>query len=216
MDFDLDDDDDDEFDEVKELEELSTDERLIRVENKTKIVLILQIVGLILILFTLIVSVSNGKGEKKDSSNNGTSENTESGNNEYSTDSFIEITFGDIASRSKKEEIVVLLGRQGCYWCSLFAPLIGMEAIDNNFDLYYLDFGKIVDFSSTPAKISDNAAYEGLYSWIESSDYAESVAQGIGTPITFFVKNNKIVNMINGYTDQNNLESILKKEGFIK
>lgn len=214
IDFDLDDDDDD-LDEVKELEVLSTDERLIRVEKKTKVLLVLQIVGLLLVLITLIVSISYSKGDSKKSESSN-SETEQSGDYTYSTTAFKELTFGDISSLSKNKTIIVFMGRQGCYWCSLYAPIIGLEAQDHNFDVYYLDFGKIIDFSSSPAQISDQTAYEGLISWLQSSDYKDTVSDGIGTPMTFFVKNNKITSLINGYTDQNNLETILKQEGFIK
>ena len=54
------------------------------------------------------------------------------------------------------------MGRQGCYWCSLYAPIIGLSAEYEGFEVYYLDFGKIVDFSSSPAKMLDKDSYDTL------------------------------------------------------
>ena len=212
VDFDLDDDD---IDELEELKEISSDERIIRVEKKANILIVLQIIALILILITMIVclsgGVSSGNKEKESDTQEGTSSDYT-----YTTTSFKELTFGEISEASKNKEIIVFMGRQGCYWCSLYAPIISLEAQDNKFDVYYLDFGKIIDFTSSPASIADEATYKALMAWLEASDFADDVQEGIGTPMTFFVKNNKIVNMINGYTDQDSLEAYLKKEGFIK
>ncbi len=222
-DFNLDDEDDDELALLEtELEEVSSDERLIRVEKLTKANTVMLVICIILMIITMGLCININKGDSKDTTKK-TSDTTEtddnngsSGDNSYSTASFKTIKMKDIAKESKNKEIVVFLGRQGCYWCGLYAPIIGMAAEENKFDVYYLDFGSMVDFSLARPAVSDEEEYDALTTFIDNSSYASQIADGIGTPLTMFVKNNKIVNFIGGYVDASTLDTYLKKEGFIK
>lgn len=213
VEFDLDVDDVNELE--ASLEPISMEERIIRVEKSTKLLVVLQIIGLVLLIVTMVFSIAGGGNS---SSKTKTTDDTQTSEEDYtySTEAFTEIGMDDISSISKKKEVVIFMGRQGCYWCSLYAPVIGMAADENNFDVYYLDFGKMVDFTLDTPAISDEESYDALIEWLENSDYADSVSSGIGTPMTFFVKNGKLVNMIGGYVDESGLETYLKEEGFIK
>jgi len=219
-DFNLDDDEDDELALLEtEVEEVSSDERIIRVEKMAKASIVMQVVILILLVVTMGICINiNSSGVKKDSNNKSseTETETEEGKNTYDTSSFKSITMKEMTSASKNKEIVVFLGRQGCYWCSLYAPIIGLAAEDNKFDVYYLDFGKMVDFTLASPTVSDEDEYDALVEWISASDYADHISSGIGTPMTMFVKNGKIVNFIGGYVDAETLDTYLKKEGFKK
>ena len=217
-DFNLDDDEDDELSLLEtELEEVSSDERLIRVEKLAKASIVMQAICILLVIITLGVCINlnkDGSSSKKKDDNTEVTE--DEGNNSYSTAAFTTIKMSDIANLSKKKEIVVFVGRQGCGWCARYAPIIGLAAEDDGFDVYYLDFGSMVDFSLVPPAVSDEEEYNALISFIENSDYASQIATGIGTPMTMFVKNNKIVNFIGGYVDDDTLDTYLKKDGFIK
>lgn len=219
VDFNLDDDEDELSLLENQLEEISSDERLIRVEKQVKISIILQAICLILIIVTLGICISiKGSGVKNGSSSktNAETNETEDGENTYATNLFKEIKVSDVTSVSKGKEIIVFIGRQGCYWCSLYAPVLGLASEDNNFDVYYIDFGKMVDFSLAQPAVSDEEQYSALIDWFEAGAYANEVADGIGTPMTIFVKNGKMVNFIGGYVDGDTLNTYLKKEGFIK
>ena len=220
VDFNLDDDEDELSLLENQLEEISSDERLIRVEKQVKISIILQAICLILIIVTLGICISiKGSGVKNGSSSktNAETNETEDGEkNTYATNLFKEIKVSEVTSVSKNKEIIVFIGRQGCYWCSLYAPVLGLASEDYKFDVYYIDFGKMVDFSLAKPAVSDEEQYNALIDWFDAGAYANEVADGIGTPMTIFVKNGKMVNFIGGYVDGDTLNTYLKKEGFIK
>ncbi|MBR6133816.1 MAG: hypothetical protein IKQ29_03780 [Bacilli bacterium] len=220
-DFNLDDDEDDELALLEtELEEVSGDERLIRVEKLTKANTVMLVICIILVIITMGICININKGDSKDTTkkddNSSETENESSGDNTYSTAAFKTIKMKDIASESKNKEIIVFLGRQGCYWCGLYAPVLGLASEENKFDVYYLDFGSMVDFTVSPPTVADDEEYEALTTFIGNSAYSAQIAEGIGTPMTMFVKNNKIVNFIGGYVDATTLNTYLKKEGFVK
>jgi len=176
------------------------------------------------ILILLVISLSVNawficnyiNNNKKQSTNISTNSNEESKEYIINKDNFEIINFLDINTISKNKEIFILFSRDGCYWCSKYAPIVEKIAQEHNFTVYYLDFGDMVDFNINPPALKDEEIYDKFTSWINNNGYGDEIKDGIGTPMTLFVKNGKINNYISGYVDKEELESYIKKEGFIK
>ena len=176
----------------------------------------------ILILLVISLSVNAwficnyNNNNKKQSTNTSTNINEESKDYIENKDSFKKINFLDINNISKNKKVFILFSRDGCYWCSKYAPVVEELAKEQNLIVYYLDFGDMVDFNTNPPDLKNEEIYDKITSWINDNGYGDEIKDGIGTPMTLFVKDGKINNCISGYVDKEELESYIKKEGFIK
>ena len=204
----------------EDYEPLSVEDRLINVEKKLSAVLILSIITVALSLIVMIVVLGNsGDNNKANSnySNSGSSSESsgESSNYSYDTSAFKEISAQDIASESKGKTIAVMIGRQGCGYCAMYAPIIQKVASENGVTIRYIDFLKIVDISAGTVKDSD--AYNLIKNLDAASDWTGFGETALkGTPNTLFIKNNKIIYGINGYQEEDNVRSAFKAAGLSK
>lgn len=197
-----------------EIEEVTIEERIANIEKKSSAALVIQVISLLLLVLILIFVLSNNTGKDSLSDSEGTDVAESEETYSYDASSFNKIAVNDISKESKNKKIVVLVARQGCSWCAKFAPVIASLQNEYDFTVQYIDLAEIIDFSTY--EIADQDAYDKLIDYVENSDYADYVAKGIGTPLTLFIKNNKVVNAISGYTEVNELKSILSSEGFGK
>lgn len=196
-----------EFEEEMEFEELSLEDRVLKLDKKVNALIAICSLILILCTISMVVVISNRTG----SSSNSQEEVVTT----YDTSSFKEISMSNIKDLSKGKEIVIMIGRQGCSWCAKYAPILVDSQKTYGFETQYVDLAKIIDFSAN--KIIDQDAYDLMISYIKDTDFEdELIGQGIGTPMTLFVKNNKLVNAISGYVDGDSLATILENEGFSK
>ena len=216
---DEDSDDDDDDDEDEEYEEISLDERLANIEKKTNYTFILVIVTLIVVCLTLLVSINSKGTEEEMSAQTDTTQQQQESDTAtsytYDTSAFKAIKASEIKTASKSETIVVLIARQGCSYCSYFAPVITQVAKDYGITVRYIDLATIIDFSQR--LITDETAYDTLSNLQGSGEWKDFAKNNItGTPLTLIIKNNKVVGGIGGYTEAAGVESAFKAAGLKK
>ena len=204
--------------------ELTVEDRIVNIEKKTNTIFVLVIIAIIAILLNTVVMVTRTVSTQVVNEENETS--TNSG---YDTSKFDEISGADIASESKDKTIVVLIARQTCSYCSLYAPVITEAQQTYGFTTKYLDLAKIIDMNASSLKITDQDSYNGLFnvgtdkscvstavdsdgSAIPCEDFIES--EFGATPLTLVIKNNKLTYAIAGYVDYETLTQHLEAAGF--
>ena len=141
-------------DEEDEYVELTTEERIVSIEKKTNLILVLVAIIAALSLIT------NGNGTGKTENNTKEQESNGNASTSYSTAAFKEIKAQDIASESKKETIVVMIGRQGCGYCAYYAPIITQVAEQYGITVRYIDYLKIVKLTESGGQIIDQEAFD--------------------------------------------------------
>ena len=147
----------------------------------------------------MILVINNGSSGSSKTTEETTSEKSATSNG-YDTSAFKEISAQDIASESKKETIVVMIGRQGCGYCAQFAPILTAVAEQYGVTVRYIDFLKLVDLQKQA--IIDEEGYNIIKNLSASKDFEGAGEQALqGTPATLFIKNNKIVYYIRGAAD---------------
>lgn len=203
-----------------EYEEIALEDRIINIEKKTNSIMALVIILIALVVINLIVTITRTTIDTKSNDNEATSSYN------YDVSSFEKIKATDIASVSKGKQVVIWMGRQGCSFCSMFAPILESAQEEYGFKAYYLDLYDIIDEAT--GKITDQNAYEILMSLgvdkncqsraqddsgsISCEDFME---RDFGaTPLTIFVKDGKMTGNIGGYVQD--LGSILEEQGFSK
>lgn len=201
--------------EVEEtVKELTMEERIVVVEKKVTAALIIIIVTAILSVATLCITISNNKDTKKTEAEPVEIEPTEEELGEYDVSKFEEITAKDIKSKSKGKTIVVYIGRETCGYCVKYVPVLKEVQKANGFKAKYIDIAKIIDF--TAGSISDNDSYETLIN-LKTSKEQKGVMDNFGaTPMTLVIKDNKIVDSIIGYVENETLQEVIKNNGLAK
>lgn len=133
----------------------------------------------------------------------------------YDVSSFDKIKVSEIASKSKGETIVIMIGREGCGWCSRYIPILKSAQEEYNFKAKYIDLATIVDIKTFT--ISDQEAYNTLINIPAEPGFEDFLTTEFGaTPLTIIVKDNKIINAFAGYVEESYLSSILESSGFTK
>ena len=134
----------------------------------------------------------------------------------YDISSFKEISAKDIANESKNDLIVIMIGRQGCGYCAIYAPLLQEVAEENNVKIRYINFLDLIDiYTGEPNNQEEFDIIKNLPAVPDFEGFGEK-ASLTGTPTTLFVKNNKIIYGINGYVPKENIEAAFEKVGLIK
>lgn len=201
-----------EDDEDEEVVELTMEERIIGIEKKQNIILVFVLVTALLSLFTFISGLGGNKTYKDEETEPTNTETQQSPT--YDTSAFTKVKAQDLEKLSKKDTIIVWIGRQGCGYCGQFAPTITSVGEKLDETIYYLDLADIFDFSTNPVTILDEEAYDLLLNFKTDGDN-EGVMEEFGaTPMTLVIKKNKIVgNFVGAYDEATALE-ILEDEGF--
>lgn len=192
----------------EDYENLSLEDRIINVEKKTNAIFIFVIIITILAALNLAFVVNSSSYSNSDSSTN-----TES-LGDYDVSDFEEISASDIEKLSKKETIVVYIGRSTCGYCIQYLPILKEVQTAYGYTTKYIDIAKILDFESTTGGILDQEAYETLINMSTSDDQKGIMDQFGSTPMTLVIKKNKIINSVVGLVDSATLGSLLQKSGF--
>lgn len=111
-----------------------------------------------------------------------------------------EITYTTFKEKvNGSEKTVVMVGRPDCSWCQKIKPIL--EKINGKYslDIQYLNVNNF-----TQEEYQD-------YLTIDT----QSASQGLGTPMTFIVSEGKIQARLDGYVEQDELETFLKDNGII-
>lgn len=197
---------------TEELEPLTIEERIVSIEKKQNLILVLVIVTAILSLLVFITNLSGGVGTYSDEQANAGSGETQSST--YDTSGFTEVTAQELESLSKNKKIIVWIGRQGCGYCANYVPTITSAGEKFGQTIYYLDLSKVLDFSGSQVTVLDEEAFDILIEFKTDKDN-KSVMENFGaTPMTLIIKNNKIVGNIIGALDEDAVTDTLKDEGF--
>ncbi len=210
----LDDDFNDEDDDVEENEyiEITMEERITNIEKKSNYTFILTIITLIVSLITMLSVINNGVAKTETESNDTSTSDTEY---TYDTSSFKTITASDIKTESKSETIVLLIARQGCIYCSYYAPILVEVAKDYDITVRYIDLSTIINFNLNT--ITDSDSYNTLSSLSGSGDWETFAKDNItGTPLTLIIKNNKVIGGVSGYVEATKVESAFTAAGITK
>lgn len=194
----------------EEFEELSISDRLVNIEKKNNIILVISIATIFLCLCSMIYIIN---GDNTSYANEQTTQTSES-DYTYDTSGLDEIKATDIEKESDGETIVVVVARQGCSYCAQYMPVITKVAEEHDVTVKYIDFGKIIDFSSSQPTISDSESYEALSNLEGTGDWEDFADVVItGTPNTMFIKDNKIIYGINGSQSEDVIEKAFKEAG---
>ena len=202
------------LDDEEEVVELTMEERIIGIEKKQNIILVFVLVTALLSLFTFISGLGGNKIYKDEETEPTNTETQQSPT--YDTSAFTKVKAQDLEKLSKKDTIIVWIGRQGCGYCGQFAPTITSVGEKLDETIYYLDLADIFDFSTNPVTILDEEAYDLLINFkTDGATENKEVMKEFGaTPMTLVIKKNKIVgNFVGAYDEATALE-ILEDEGF--
>lgn len=135
---------------------------------------------------------------------------------EYDVSMFEEIKAKDISSLSKNNKIVIMIGRETCGYCAMFAPVLAEIQKDYKVDIKYIDIAKIIDYTSGTGAVLDEESNKILTS-LQTNDKGAEIMEDYGaTPLLLIVKDNKIINGQVGYSEYSNVATILDEEGFSK
>lgn len=187
------------LDDDLDINDLSIEDRIINIEKKANITLFIVLITCLIDVILLFGIFNNGSNNEsnQDTTNNTTEEQT---NYTYDTSAMKEITAADIASESKKETIVVVIGRQGCSACANYVPIITEVAKEYNITVRYIDLAKIIEFTETGNYVSDKEAFNTLIALTGNDEWKTFVNDNItGTPLTIIIKNNKVIGGVPGY-----------------
>ena len=99
------------------------------------------------------------------------------------------------------EAKIVLIGYPECPFCQVAEPILQNLAYEYDLEINYLN--------------TDNFTDEDEQKLLASDEYFKE-NEGFGTPLLLIVKDNKIVNKIDGLTDRGHYKQFFKAEGFIK
>ena len=179
-------------------------------KNKEKITLLEDRVDV------LEEALSTALGYDITESTDDTNTNTGDTSGQYDTTMFKKISATELASLSNGKTIVVWIGRQGCGYCSLYAPRINSVGKKYNVPIYYIDLGEIFDFSGAQVTIKDQIVYDTMINFQTDSENSDVLENFGATPMTLFIKDNKIVGNIIGAMEETSIEDTFKKEGFKK
>ena len=167
------------------------------------------IVGVVLVIILLIAAMSIG--EKKGSSTDVTTSNDAStivANAQKESDAvkddekkeFTQIDVDKYLEYYKGEEnTLILIARPTCHYCQIAEPIIQNIAYKYDININYLNTDEFKDDDQEKLVNSD-----------------DTFANGFGTPLLLVVSNNKIVDSVDGLTDNAHYTEFFKKCGYIK
>ena len=135
----------------------------------------------------------------------------------YDTESFKKIVGKDIAKVSKDKKIVIWIGRQGCGYCSLYAPTIKAVGKDYGIPIYYIDLAAMYDQSGPEWILTDTGNYNAIKNLTTIGEEATEVMADFGsTPMTIIVEDGKVIGGVMGAVDKSTLETTLTNSGIKK
>ena len=136
---------------------------------------------------------------------------------QYDISSFTKIKPTELTTLSQGKKIVVWIGRQGCSYCSLYAPTIKSVTKDLGIKAYYIDLGAMYDASSGEWQLVDEEGYNTIMGLQKANSDAEKLMADFGaTPMTLVIEDNAVVNGAMGAIGKEDLSKILETEGFKK
>lgn len=141
---------------------------------KKNLGLILGIVSTVLVIGLLVLVMFLKPADEKEPEI--TLENA--GFKEIDTKGFVDLL-------NKDEKSVVLVARPGCGYCVMFTPILYKVKEELAFEVYYIN--------------TNNFTQEDMQEFSNTNKYLQETEWG--TPLTMIVKNNTVIDAINGYVE---------------
>lgn len=206
---------DDEF-EDEDFEPLTLEERVISIEKKLNVTLVFIIIAALFSLLAFVANLTGGAGTYSSSGSEAEEETAlEAGSGSYDTSAFTKVKAQELEKLSKGKKIIVWIGRQGCGYCTTYAPIITQIGKDFKETIYYIDLADIFDFSSgEQVTLLDEEAYDILMNFATDKDNEDVMEEFGATPMTLIIKNNKIIGSFTGAADAVTVADKLEDEGF--
>jgi thiol-disulfide isomerase/thioredoxin len=131
------------------------------------------------------------------------SENNEEEIPEEDDSAYTSLTFIDYAKFedlfNSNETSIIVVGKAGCGYCSMYKPVINGIAKDNGIKINYIDYLAITYDERTTLFSSLNVDLEEF-----------------GTPTTFIVKGKEVIDSLVGYTEEDETIKFYKENGILK
>lgn len=135
----------------------------------------------------------------------------------YDTTVYKTIKGSELAELSKGKKIVVWIGRQGCSYCSLYAPTIKSVGKDLGITIHYIDLAAMYDTAQYQWVLTDQASYDAITGMETTNDEAASVMEDFGsTPMTIIVEDGKVIGGVVGAVDKTTVKETLTNAGIKK
>ena len=135
----------------------------------------------------------------------------------YDVSEFTKLNPSELPTITQGKKIVVWIGRQGCGYCSLYAPTIAKVTKEYGIKAYYIDLGAMYDASSGEWVLTDQEGYNAIMNLQKPNAEIEELMKDFGaTPMTLIIEDNTIKNGAMGAIDKDKLSTILETEGFKK
>lgn len=199
----------------EEYEELTTEERIVNIEKKVNQLFVIGIICVITSVLALIVILVNNGGSNKTTTEETQQQESSEASTSYDTSKFKEIKGTDIATESKNETIVVMVGRQGCGYCAQFAPVLAQVAEEYGVTVRYIDLAKMIQIGT--GEVLDQDSINAFSKITGDGQWKTFATDYFGrTPQTMFIKNNKVVYGLAGAADASTTRSVFETVGFKK
>ena len=105
----------------------------------------------------------------------------------YETSDFKEISAKDIVNESKNQLIVVMIGRQCCGYCAMYAPILNEVGQENDVKIRYINFLDLVDmYTGEPNNQEEYNIIKNLDAVEEYKNFTEEESLQ-GTTTTLFI-----------------------------
>ena len=141
---------------------------------------------------TTTSSTNNSYNDSSDSSSTSDIPEDEQGElNDIDIDEYLDLKEGSDAS-------IIYIARPTCHYCQEEEPIVKNIVHDYNVTVNYLNTDELDD--------------EGQAKLIKSDDY---FSEGYGTPLLLVVKDNKIVDILEGLSTKETIIDFFKEHGFI-
>ena len=135
----------------------------------------------------------------------------------YDTTVYKTIKGSELAELSKGKKIVVWIGRQGCSYCSLYAPTIKSVGKDLGITIHYIELAAMYDTTQNQWVLTDQASYDAITGMETTNDEAASVMEDFGsTPMTIIVEDGKVIGGVVGAVDKTTVKETLTNAGIKK
>jgi predicted bacteriocin transport accessory protein len=135
----------------------------------------------------------------------------------YDTTVYKTVKGSELAELSKGKKIVVWIGRQGCSYCSLYAPTIKSVGKDLGITIHYIDLAAMYDTTQYKWVLTDQASYDAITGMETTNDEAASVMEDFGsTPMTIIVEDGKVIGGVVGAVDKTTVKETLTNAGIKK
>lgn len=119
-------------------------------------------------------------------------------------------SFDELAMRDVNTMFV--FGRTGCVYCEKYYPVLEEISKEKKIEIVYVNLANFNEEDYLAVLNSDIT----ILGKCVNEGVNKKLSDGFGTPLTLFINKYSTYDCIRGYKDKSDLESLLKKIGYIK